>query len=389
LEVENQITIIRKIAEIEKLRQFWEKWQHYPNSDIDFFSSVIKSRKENVQPYVIVLGSIHEPIAIIIGRKETGFIDIKAGYKKLWRVKANIIVIMHNGFIGTLEPQTSQILLSTLKQRLRQGDADSVRFELLTRNSILLNSINDNFSILCREPLLEYRDHWNMALPQSLNDIFNRLSSNHRNQLRRISKKLERDFPNSALRIRCFQKPDELEILFNDVEKIAKLTYQRSLGAGFIDNFEIRSRLTLEASKRWLRMNVLYIDNEPSAYWWGIIYNNVYYSCALGYIPKYQNYSVGTYLLIKTIETLCGQNIAYIDFGPGDARYKQQLGDQKYEEASITLFAPTFKALTVNLILAINNALMYFLKKVLTHFKVTDALKKHWRRKLKSTEPAD
>ncbi|CAG7856708.1 hypothetical protein MCAMS1_01300 [biofilm metagenome] len=382
---ENQTTILKNLTDIEKFRKDWENWQFYPNSDIDFYLHVINAREATVTPFVIIIGPTEKPLAIAIGRKERGFTDMKAGYKTLWRVKSDVIVIMHNGFIGETNTQTAQLLINALWRCLKQKEADAVRFELLARNSMLLNTIQANTPFLCRNQIFEYRAHWKLAVPTKINDLYERLSSNHRNQLRRLTKKIEHDFPGPAIYIKCLQKPGELDRLFNDVELIAKQTYQRSLGAGFIDNDENKSRLALEAKRGWLRMNVLYINNEPCAYWWGIVYKNIFYSCALGYVPEYQNYSAGMYLIIKTLESLCGKDITHVDFGPGDARYKQQFGDEQYEETSITLFAPNLKSMALNTALSANNAVIFYLKILLNRFKIGDKLKKHWRNKLKKS----
>jgi CelD/BcsL family acetyltransferase involved in cellulose biosynthesis len=142
----------------------------------------------------------------------------------------------------------------------------------------------------------------------------------------------------------------------------------------------------LEAAKGWLRMYVLYLNGKPSAYWWGVVYGETFHSCALGYDPEFHNYSPGSYLLTKGLESLCQQGVKELDFGLGDARYKQQFGDNNYKEATISLFAQTLQGISLNCILSLNNVMTLIAKRILKRFKIIETLKKHWRSKLRPVD---
>ena len=61
------------------------------------------------------------------------------------------------------------------------------------------------------------------------------------------------------------------------LEKIAQNSFQRGLGAGFKNDYEFRHRLTLWANKNALRVFVLYIENNPCAFWYGIVYGETFF----------------------------------------------------------------------------------------------------------------
>jgi hypothetical protein len=89
------------------------------------------------------------------------------------------------------------------------------------------------------------------------------------------------------------------------------------------------------------------------------------------------------YLVVKTVEAfIAGQdgcNPAQIDWGLGDAQYKQVLGDCEWQEACLNLFAPTFTGLRLN---AVRTPLAFtdqLLKRMLQRTKVLQKVKKLWR----------
>ena len=167
-----------------------------------------------------------------------------------------------------------------------------------------------------------------------------------------------------------------------DVEEISKNTYQRGLGVGFIDNEENRSRVAFEARKGWLRTYVLYLKAKPCAYWWGTICKGTFYSCALGFDTAYGRYSPGTYLVTRTLEDLCQQGVKDLDFGLGDARYKQQFGNERRYESSISVCAARPRLMALILMKSMNNGLKAAALAIAGRFSAVEVIKKRWRAKL-------
>jgi CelD/BcsL family acetyltransferase involved in cellulose biosynthesis len=145
----------------------------------------------------------------------------------------------------------------------------------------------------------------------------------------------------------------------------------------------MRKRLHLKAEKGWLRAYVLYIGDRPCAFWVGTLYCQEFHSDFMGYDPDYSKYSPGMYLINQVIESFCNSNeeIAAIDFGLGDAQYKEILGDVQWQDACAYVFAPTLRGLALNAmrtpIMAIDRAGRQALGRV----KLLSKLKKLWRRR--------
>ena len=66
----------------------------------------------------------------------------------------------------------------------------------------------------------------------------------------------------------------------------------------------------------------------------------------------YAKYSPGTYLLTHVMEDLCRDGVAAIDFGIGEALYKQRFGRATWQETEVYLYAPTWRGMRVKAIRA-------------------------------------
>jgi CelD/BcsL family acetyltransferase involved in cellulose biosynthesis len=195
--------------------------------------------------------------------------------------------------------------------------------------------------------------------------------------------KLMKAFPNT--RIVRFGAADEVERLVRDVESVARRSYQRGLGVGFSETPYMKSRLEFEARKQWLRAYVLYLDDEPRAFWIGSLRNRVFLSDFLGYDSNYAQYSLGMYLVLNVLEELSidsPDGLSCVDFGIGDALYKERLSNRHWQEAPVYIFAPSLKAVAVNGLRSAVAALNLLAKHSLRAIPAFGNVKRKWREKV-------
>lgn len=129
---------------------------------------------------------------------------------------------------------------------------------------------------------------------------------------------------------------------------MARLTYQRRLGSGFVNDAAHQRRCRLVAQNGRLRGYVLYVDDRPKAFWCGTLYKGVFHLAWTGYDPEWKQYELGTVVFLKMVEGLCEEKIREIDFGLGAAFYKERFGDRSSEEASIRIYSPTIRGVVIN-----------------------------------------
>jgi CelD/BcsL family acetyltransferase involved in cellulose biosynthesis len=105
----------------------------------------------------------------------------------------------------------------------------------------------------------------------------------------------------------------------------------------------MRIYLLLAAQRGWLRIFILYINNEPAAFEWGIEYGSTFFLRTLGFDPKWRDWSVGTVLFLKALDALCEEaNVKQMDFGFGDAEYKKIYSNSRNDTRSLFVYADRF-----------------------------------------------
>jgi CelD/BcsL family acetyltransferase involved in cellulose biosynthesis len=96
---------------------------------------------------------------------------------------------------------------------------------------------------------------------------------------------------------------------------------------------------------------VLYLDQHPCAFWIGSLHNGTFLSDYLAFDPDYAQYVPGTYLTLKVMEKLYEADmgaVKRVDFGIGDAIYKERLANDHWDESLVYIFAPNPKGVGVN-----------------------------------------
>lgn len=375
------IKVARSAEEIESLREIWEKWQCHPNADIDFYLTIINSREEIIRPHVMVIGKNGKPETMVIGRIERKREEIKIGYKTLFKPWVRILRIIYGGILGEQSKRRSEVIIEELLKILMQGQIDCITLDSLRKNSNIYVAAKKKPGLPMRDRIQIDRTHWKMTLPGTMDEIFQKLSRNRREELRRYPRMIEKDHPGSV-EFKCFRMTEDVDQACRDVEKVAEKTYQRGLRVGFINNKENQTRLYLEAEKGWLRAYILYVENKPCAFWIGSLYKRSFHVNFLGFDPDFKRYKPGTIVLSRMLEDLLKDRVCEIDFGFGDALYKQRLGDESWEEASVYIFGPSLKSISINAIRTIILSGYRIAEKVTRDVNLEGKIKKYWRGKL-------
>jgi hypothetical protein len=376
-----EVKVARSIEEVEALRSTWEKMQNHPNVDIDYYLTIVDSMADILRPHVILFSKNGQPEAMAVGRLMRINMSITLGYKNLLQIKVPCLTILYGGLLGNWSKEISCILINELIEALKRDEADIVLFNLLRSDSQIYELAKKKPRFICRDHVTETNPHWRMTLPSSLDGFLKKMSSKHRYWLNRLPRVLEKEYPGKVM-YKCYRDRAHIEQLFTAAEEVARTTYQRQINAGFIDNKEMRRRLSLSADHGWLRAYLLYVNEKPCAFWIGTLYGKTFHLDFTGYDAAYKQYEPGTILFIRMIEDLSSNCIEEIDFGFGEASYKKRFGDHHWNESSVYIYAPTIKGVMINMIRTMNLIPYKYILRLADRIKILQKVKRLWRNKL-------
>lgn len=380
--------VIKSFQEVEELRGIWSAWPGHRDSDIDVYLTTLRSSPEGAYPYVILSSCDGRPDALLVAKVALTNLNFRVGYIRFGTRRIRLLSVENGGFLGNRSPENSALVLRAIKIALQQGEADVAVLNCVPVDSPLHNSARRVPGLLTRDHLISRQPHWCMQLPDNIEKLYPSLSKSLRWEVRNKAKKFAADY-SGAVSARCFRQEGELDKLFHDVEEVAKKTYQRGLGVGFTDSEPVRRLLQLEAGKGFLRGYILYASGRPCAFWIGALYHDMFYSDFLAFDPEYGKHSPGTVLLVKAMEDLCNERAAGIDFGPGEARYKQRFGNVEWKEATVYVFAPTFRGLELKFMKISTTILRQSAKMILENTGLMSTIKRVWRKHVTKKERSD
>lgn len=379
-----EFVTLNTCEEIESIRPVWEKMQAEEpysvlNSDIDRFLSVIEASDGSVQPYIILIKENDQPAAMAIGRVEKHPVELKLGYKTLLRPKLRCLTIEHGGILGQPKEELCFFLMGKLIEMLRQCEVDIVYFNHLITDSCVYKLSRKIPGVLSRGYFPKIDPHWKIVIPKNMDEFLEACSKNRRRHIKRYIRKIEDQYP-GRVKIVTYTSEDELDEAIKAASHISAKTYQYALGMGFVDNFRTRTLLTVAARKNWLRLDILYIDDEPCAFRRALKYGNACFGQQTGYSPAWKEYNIGTILFLRVLESLCRDPaIDFFDFGIGAGEHKRWGNNQPWSEASVYIFAPRPYPIFINIlrtsVMGLNASLEYILNKM----GLADWIKRRWR----------
>lgn len=381
---EPRVKTLRDVAELAGVR---DAWMALVTDEIavhpDFYEAALAADERILRPHVVVLEHGHEVQAMLVARIERLDFGVRAGYRTLYSPNVTSITILQNGLLGAAtEPDVFRLLLGTVRASLAAREADVAIVRYLPLGSELYRIARETPPFLCRQRAHDTETHWELDLPETLDALLAQLSSSARQTVKRYTRKLEKEH-GDALSVRIFTRPDELDEFFRAVEPVAAKTYQRALGVSFGDTpaYRVRTRVSME--RGWFRGYVLYLDGRPVAFHHGELFGGRFRHGRPGYDPELSHLRIGTYLLLQMIGDLCSRPDArVVDYGIGDAAYKKRFGTRSRLEGNVVVYAPTPRAITVNVVRSSLLAAVRIAKRVLKRNELYGRLRRTWRSRL-------
>ena len=377
---EPSVKVLRGIAELEEIRELWESWPGNRDSEMESYLRFLRSNPAAVRPHVLVVYREGRPDAILVGRIDHGQISCRVGYLSV-RFRAQTMCFVYGALRGNPSRENCDLMVGEILRSLSQGEADVAYMNFLRQESDLCGLSVKKPGLLSRDYVRITQPHFAITLPATMEEFYRGLSSGARWQVKNKQKKLLKDF-GGDVRVKCFREAAEIDAMGQDVEQVARTSYQRGLGVGFMDGPETREQLRFKSQKGWLRAYVLYVSDRPRAFWIGDMNQGTFGSDYLAYDTELGKYSPGMFLITKVIEGFCDGNregVTAVDFATGHAQYKEVLSNQRWSEVSVYIFAPSLKGISLNVVRSFIGGIDQIIKKALARTNLLQRIKKHWR----------
>ncbi|MFZ3103382.1 MAG: GNAT family N-acetyltransferase [Smithella sp.] len=383
-----QIKTIRSQQELEYIRSRWEELQNHPNNDFAQYQIVCRLRKDFVSPHVSIVERDSDKCTLLIARIERTSFSPSIGYFKPIRISIKSLMILYQGLLGNADEEICQQLISHLQSFLKSKQVDVVTFHLLPEDSPLLKVLKVDCSRRWCEETAKWTAHWTMKLPEQPGFLLKNMRSKHRSWINSRQKKLESAYP-GKVSWQWISSFDDIAEITARLEVVAASTYQRGLGAGFVDDEEHRQRYRLFADRGQLRVQLVGIEGKVKAFWIGIVYKGVFHSSATSYDPDFRSYELGSLMFIAMTDELVREGVFKIDFGLGDAFYKERFGDQNWRETTVHLFAPNFKGILLRSTLSASTCIDNILRRILQKTGLLGRVKTGLRRLVQRRSKTD
>lgn len=373
------VRVLRTISELDKISREWQSWPGNRDSEMETYVTFLQSNDGSVRPHIVVVEREGRPDAILVGRVDYTHIACRFGYWQL-KVPVRVLVFVAGALRGESSPDNCDLIVSSVLEALSNREADAAYMNFLRVESPLCRLSMQKPGFLCRDYVPTTQSHFEAVLPFSVDEFYMGLSKSVRGNVREKQRKLIKHF--REVEIRCCRSVTELDGFIQDVEQVAAQSYQRGLGVGFMDNSATRKLLRLHAERGQLRGYMLYIEGKPSAFMIGDVNEGTFGSNYTGYDEELSKYSPGMYLMVKVIESLCEhkeEGVVAVNFGPGYAWYKEALCNREWKERAVYIFAPTVKAITLNMFRLVIGAIDLTVKRVLQRTMLFQRVKRAWR----------
>ena len=373
------IKIINDVESMEPYRNVWNSMAMHPHVDYEFYNMFVSSRSEVLNPLFILISSDNQVKAMMTGRVEEKYIEMKFGYKTILKQKARLLNTIYKGFLGESNEIYMGIFVNNIIKFLQFNNVDLVSFDHIPVDSYIYQLAIKKPNLLSRDFIRRKECHWSMTLPDTMDDFYNTRTKKSRHNLRNFINRVNNNF---NVTYRSFTDESNIDILLNDAEEVAKHTYQRGLGVGFDRSNENDNRIIFMAKSGWLRAYVLYLNDIPCSFAMGSLYKQTLYFNFIGYNPEYNKYELGTIVFLKMVENLIVEKVKKIDFGFGDAYYKQRFGNKNEIESSICIFSTSIKGVMINISRTAIIGSSILANKMLEKMNILNKIKKYWRKQV-------
>ncbi len=371
----------------EEVQSSWPLPASDPNAEFEHFHLVCRLRPNVLEPYVLRVDGKDpaETTFVLVGRLEEQTRRGRLAYLRLGRVRLKAWVGIYGGCLGKPSLAQAEAALGHLVGLLSSQAVDVLEFHGLREDASWWEALAKLGSRAPQFYATPWIPHYRLHLEDDPDFLWGRLRSKHRSWLRGRERRLQERFGES-LHWQWHREFPDLEGLMRRLETVARQTYQRALGAGFCDDAEHRERFRLFARQGILRIQTLEAEGRILAFWIGLLGQGTFHSSETGYEPRLADLEIGKLVFFKMVENLVREGAGLLDFGLGDADYKQRFADDHYLERDLYLFSRSPRGLLAALLVGGLGRLDSRLNQFVARRGWMNSIKKHWRQRMRRAE---
>lgn len=368
-----EITAVSSPDELETLKGDWTSLSEFAEHNWELYWNQIRHQTPAPTPYVVALrrdGRLH---AALTGRLEAGRVTLHLGYFKPLTIPVRRIVFPIHGLLGSADEAGAMV--EKVAEDLRRGRADMALFQFVEEGGALQRAIREApLDSRMRDGSPERIVHRYLMLPPTFDEYLRK----HKGLVAKL-KKFEKAFKD-RYEYKMVTREDEIDEFCDGAEVVARATYQRALGVGFRNSAEDRGQLKAAARQgAWLGF-LLRIDGKTAAFWSGSHFGSTFSVWWTSFDMAYQAYSPGLVASTRMVEAFMKCGVSVVDFGPGDAPYKERLATETRSEESICVFAPSLRGSLAKGVQTVNQAVSHLAQTRLK--RLAGWVKTPWRRML-------
>lgn len=312
-----------------------------------FFLPYTAENPQVGDPYVALFAPDAEPEGLLVGRCTEARTRRRIGPLRIPLPRLRRLELVYGG-CRALGPAARTWLVSHLCELLERGDFDCIAVSQLPTDDPLCELLRAGLS-RPGDAVEQRIPHWFAELLDADGEPLDKRSSRTLNRARRRDRELVKAY-DSAVELRELGRTETLEEFIASAAAIGARSYQGAIGVGVQDDARWRTMLGIPARSGALRAFLLVAKGEPIAYAVGPVHAGTFSLLATAYLPEHAQRSPGTYLLRRVIERLRTEGIRWLDFGFGEAAYKERHGTLKREECNLHFFGRSAAARTARLL---------------------------------------
>jgi Acetyltransferase (GNAT) domain len=377
-----ELIVARTDMEVDRLAYAWSALPvSYTDAELDYYRALIRTRRDVERPHIVLLRRDGEPAGLVVGRIESVPVVARLGYLAVHRPVLRMLRVSHGGMVDAGDAEVATSLVWAMEDAARAGEADVYLVPAVRLGSPVDRALMEVPSRIRCHPAAT-TSHYRLVMPPSYDEFLGGRDRKSRYNLRRQASRLEDTFAD-RLSLEVLDGTDSIDRVFHELGSVAEKTYQRSLGAGFLDTADRRSHVGVSVERGAFRAWLLSIDDRPVAFWQGTARGRTFVLNTAGYAPDFASYGVGAYVQQRMFKDLCDDPaFDVIDFGWGEADYKARFANESWQEHDVMVFAPSVRGLRASVarkgVVGADRAA----RKLAARAGVAATVKRAWRRRL-------